>query len=57
MEVFMGKRASGSDKSPDPRHVGGDHVRKAKAWSGGSKAPKGRITRADRRNQNSSAKS
>ena len=52
-----GKRASGSDKSPRPDQVGGDHVRKAQEWSGGSKASKGAVTPADKRNQNSSSKS
>jgi hypothetical protein len=36
-----------------PQHRGGDHIRKAR----GNKAGKGGITRADQRNQNSSAKS
>ena len=64
-EVLMGERkgrlsenpASGSDKSSPPDHVGGDHVRNAQEWSGGSKASKGPVTPADKRNQNSSAKS
>ena len=49
------KPASGSDKSPEPAH-GGDSVRKAQEWSGGSKASKGPVTGSDKRNQNSSAK-
>jgi hypothetical protein len=39
-----------------PQDRGGDHIRKAQKWGGGNKAGKGAITRADRRNQNSSAK-
>ena len=50
------KRASGSDKSAEPRQ-GGDHVRKAKEWGGGSKGSKGPVTDADRANENSSARS
>lgn len=46
------KRASGSDKSVEPRG-GGDHVNKAKEWGGGSK---GAVTDADRANENSSAR-
>jgi hypothetical protein len=52
-----GKRAGSSDKSTPPSHQGGDHIRKAQQWSGGSKASKGPITPEDRRNENSSAKS
>jgi hypothetical protein len=51
------KPASGSDKSTPPDHLGGDHARKAQQWGGGSKASKGPVTPADKRNQNSSAKS
>jgi hypothetical protein len=51
-----GKPASGSDKSSEPAK-GGDHIRKAQEWGGGSKASKGGITEADRKNENSSAKS
>jgi len=50
------KRASGSDRSVEPRQ-GGDHVRKAKEWGGGSKGSKGPVTDADRANENSSARS
>jgi hypothetical protein len=50
------KRASGSDKSTEPRG-GGDHVNKAKEWGGGSKGSKGAVTDADRANENSSARS
>jgi len=48
--------ASGSDKSTGPAK-GGDHIRKAQEWGGGSKGSKGGVTRADRQNENSSAKS
>ncbi|WP_137391489.1 hypothetical protein [Rhodoligotrophos defluvii] len=50
------KPASGSDKSSGPAK-GGDHARKAQEWGGGSKASKGPVTTADKRNENSSAKS
>jgi hypothetical protein len=43
-------------KGNAPAHRGGD-ARKAQKWGGGNKAGKGPITRADRRNENSSAKS
>jgi len=49
------KRASGSDKSTAPQG-GGDHVRKAKEWGGGSKGSKGAVTEGDRANENSSAR-
>ncbi len=49
------KRGSGSDKSSHPPE-GGDHIRKAQEWGGGSKGAKGPITDADKRNENSSAK-
>jgi hypothetical protein len=51
-----GKPTSGSHKGTRPRQAGGDQIRKAQSWGGGSKAAKGRVTRADRRNPNSSAK-
>lgn len=50
------KPASGSAKSSHPAK-GGDHIRKAQEWGGGSKASKGPVTRADKQNENSSAKS
>lgn len=50
------KQASGSDKSSHPQK-GGDQARKAQEWGGGSKGSKGPITQADKRNENSSAKS
>lgn len=50
------KPASGSDKKPRPDQ-GGDHIRKAQQWGGGSKGSKGPVTAADRANEQSSAKS
>jgi len=50
------KPASGSDKKSEP-DGGGDHIRKAQEWGGGSKGSKGPVTAADRNNQQSSAKS
>jgi hypothetical protein len=46
----------GSTKGDATRHEGGDHVRKAQQWGGGSKGSKGAVTGADKRNPNSSAK-
>jgi hypothetical protein len=51
------KATSGRQKGTRPRHSGGDSVRKAQAWGGGTKAGKGAVTRADKRNPHSSAKS
>ncbi|HEX2115577.1 MAG TPA: hypothetical protein VHM01_14320, partial [Alphaproteobacteria bacterium] len=51
------KATSGRHKGTRPRQSGGDSVRKAQAWGGGTKAGKGAVTRADKRNPNSSAKS
>lgn len=56
MATRTGKRGSGSDKAKSPDHQGGDAIRKAQQWSGGSKGSKGGVTRKDRRNPNSSAK-
>jgi hypothetical protein len=53
---ISGKRAGGSDKGIPPAERGGDQARKAQEWGGGSKASKGPITGADKRNENSSAK-
>jgi hypothetical protein len=50
------KPASGSAKNKAPEG-GGDHIRKAREWGGGSKASKGPITEADKANENSSARS
>jgi hypothetical protein len=38
-----GKWASGSDKGVSPDHAGGDQIRKAQEWGGGSKGSKGPI--------------
>jgi hypothetical protein len=51
-----GKPAGGSQKGTRPRHAGGDQIRKAQSWGGGTKAAKGAVTRANKRNPNSSAK-
>ena len=50
------KPASGSGKSKQPQK-GGDSIRKAQEWGGGSKGSKGPVTAEDRQNENSSAKS
>ena len=50
------KPASGSDKKSAP-DKGGDSLRKAQEWGGGSKGSKGPVTAADRANEQSSAKS
>ena len=50
------KPAGGSDRKPEPDQ-GGDHIRKAQRWGGGSKGSKGPVTAADRANEQSSAKS
>jgi hypothetical protein len=42
-------------KGDAPAHRGGDAARKAQRWGGGNKAAKGSVSRADRRNENSSA--
>ena len=49
------KPAGGSDKKAEPDQ-GGDHIRKAQQWGGGSKALKGPITKEDRQNPNSIAR-
>jgi hypothetical protein len=51
------KATSGDVKKSSPSEKGGDQARKAQKWGGGSKAAKGPITQADRRNENSSQKS
>lgn len=48
---------STKQKGDAPKHKGGDHIRQAQEWGGGSKGAKGPVTGADKRNQNSSAKS
>jgi hypothetical protein len=50
------KGESGTTKQNQPGHVGGDEARKAQEWGGGSKASKGPVTKDDKRNPNSSAK-
>jgi hypothetical protein len=55
-QPVSGKRASGSDKAKQPAK-GGAQARNAQEWGGGSKASKGKITRADRENRNSSQRS
>ena len=50
------KATSGSKSKPTDR-AGGDHIRQAQEWGGGSKASKGPMTAEDKRNPNSSAKS
>jgi hypothetical protein len=57
MEGEMSRGGKGSTKGDATRHEGGDHVRKAQEWGGGSKGSKGPVTSADKRNQNSGAKS
>ncbi len=56
MATRTGKRGSGGDTAKSPDHQGGDAIRKAQQWSGGSKGSKGGVTRGDRRNPNSSSK-
>jgi len=51
------KDQSGTASVNDPKHVGGDHARKAQEWGGGTKAAKGSVTKSDKHNENSSAKS
>jgi hypothetical protein len=52
-----GESASPHTKGNAPSRRGGDQARKAQQWGGGNKAGKGPLTRADRRNENSSARS
>lgn len=56
-QKISGKPAGGSDKAARPAKEGGDQARKAQAWGGGSKGSKGAVTKADKKNENSSAKS
>ncbi|WP_027998205.1 hypothetical protein [Sinorhizobium arboris] len=51
------KGESGTAKKNQPGKVGGDESRKAQEWGGGTKAAKGDVSRKDKRNPNSSAKS
>jgi hypothetical protein len=57
MEADMPAERAKDTKGDGPRHEGGDGIRKAQQWGGGSKGSKGAVTSADKRNQNSSAKS
>lgn len=50
------KRGSGSDKDNRPGEKGGSASQNAQKWGGGTKASKGRVSKADKRNENSSAK-
>lgn len=56
MATKTGKRGSGGDQAKSPDHQGGDAIRKSQQWSGGSKGSKGGVTKDDKRNPNSSAK-
>jgi hypothetical protein len=58
-ERARNKSESGSPHTEGnaPQHRGGDAARKAQEWGGGNKAGKGPITKEDRQNENSSAKS
>ena len=56
-DQISNKRASGSDKPTPPDKKGGSPVQNAQEWGGGSKASKGSVSKADKRNENSSAKS
>ncbi|MFC5358012.1 hypothetical protein [Azospirillum himalayense] len=50
------KAVSGSKSRPNDRD-GGDHIRQAQEWHGGSKGRKGPIAPEDKRNPNTSVKS
>lgn len=52
-----GKSTSGRVQEKRPEKQGGDQARKAQEWGGGSKASKGKVTKDDKRNPNSSARS
>ena len=52
-----GKTTSGHVDEKRPDKEGGDQARRAQEWGGGSKGSKGPVTKADKRNENSSAKS
>ena len=51
------KGQSGTASTSRPDHVGGAQARKAQEWGGGSKASKKSVTKSDKHNENSSAKS
>jgi hypothetical protein len=50
------KPRSDNHTTNPPDHEGGDAIRKAQQWSGGSKGSKGGVTKDDKRNENASAK-
>ena len=52
-----GESATPNTKGSAPQHKDGDAARKAQEWGGGNKAGKGPITKGDKQNENSSAKS
>lgn len=56
-EHELNKAENGTAKRHAPDHKGGNQVREAQEWGGGSKAAKGPIMTSDRRNRNSSQKS
>lgn len=51
------QRNKATSGSKTPPHKGGDAARQTQEWGGGTKGPKGPVTKADKRNPNSSAKS
>jgi hypothetical protein len=55
--INKGESASPNTKGNAPLKQGGDQSRKAQEWGGGNKASKGPITKSDKQNENSSAKS
>ncbi len=50
-------KPTNSDKTASPSHRGGSAQQNAQKWSGGSKAAKGGVEKADKQNENSSSKS
>ena len=50
------KPASGSAKWTEPKG-GGDPVKRAQEWGGGSQGSKGKVTREDRANEQSGSRS
>jgi len=55
-ERHAANKAKSGSKSKPKEWKGGDAVQQAQEWGGGSKASKGPMTPADRRNPNSSSK-
>jgi hypothetical protein len=49
--------SSTKQRGNETAHKGGDHIRQAKEWGGGSQASKGNVNREDKKNENSAAKS